>query len=71
MMTELKDAIEGLLEKKKQGLELDRGPRIPLISEYIESELKRLETELGKLKAPSARTEKLNEVFRLTLETVW
>ena len=67
----LKSAIEGLLERKRQGLELDRGARIPLISEYIESELKRLETQLGNLTAPKPATDKLNKVFRLTLETVW
>ena|ERR1700730_5152965 len=68
---QLKGAIDALLEKKKQGHELDRGARIPLISEYIESELTRLETALGRLKSPKPSTEKLNEVFRLTLETVW
>ena len=29
---ELKDAIQGLLEKKEQGHELDKGPRVPVIS---------------------------------------
>jgi predicted nucleotidyltransferase len=67
----LKEEINGLLERKKRGLELDRGPRIPLISEYIENELTRLETQLGKLRAPKPATEKLNEVFRRALETVW
>jgi predicted nucleotidyltransferase len=67
----LKTAIEVLMEKKKQGNELDRGERIPLISEYIERELHRLESELGKLKAPKVASEKLNDVFRFALETVW
>jgi predicted nucleotidyltransferase len=67
----LKGEINGLLERKKQGLELDRGARIPLISEFIESELSRLETQLGKLKAPKPATKKLNQVFRRALETVW
>ena len=68
---ELKTAIAELMELKKAGQELDRGARIPIISEYIESELKRLETELASLKAPKPATEKLNEVFRYTLDTVW
>ena len=35
--------IDGLVSRKKAGEELDSGPRIPAISEFLESELERLE----------------------------
>ncbi|HEX7295435.1 MAG TPA: nucleotidyltransferase domain-containing protein, partial [Pyrinomonadaceae bacterium] len=43
---ELKEAIETLLERKRRGQELDREPRIPAISNFIDSELERLKTNL-------------------------
>lgn len=67
----LKETIERLIEKKKQGQELDRGPRIRLISEYIEAELNRFETQLGNLKSAKPATEALNRVFRFALEAAW
>ncbi|MFO0792558.1 MAG: nucleotidyltransferase domain-containing protein [Candidatus Brocadiaceae bacterium] len=39
---DLKTAIFDLLQRKKDGQELDMGPRIPVISEFIETELERL-----------------------------
>lgn len=39
---ELKSAIEELVKRKRAGQELDREPRIPIISEFIEDELERL-----------------------------
>jgi len=40
---ELKEEIGKLIEARRRGEELDRGPRIASISEFIESELARLE----------------------------
>ena len=40
----LSDAINKLIELKLQGNELAKGARIPVISEYIEAELVRLES---------------------------
>ena len=40
----LRAEIDGLVSRKKAGEELDSGPRIPAISEFLESELERLET---------------------------
>src|SRR5213594_3590187 len=40
---DLRRAIDQLLEAKKAGAELDRGPKIPVISRFIESELTRLQ----------------------------
>jgi len=66
---ELKVAIENLLERKKRGHELDRGPRIPAISDFVESELERLKTKVIESK-PKPDTEKLSELFRLALNEV-
>jgi len=41
----LKDAINNLIHRKKQGMELDRDPKIPEISDFIESQLPRLSAE--------------------------
>jgi predicted nucleotidyltransferase len=41
----LKDEIDKLIEQKSMGAELDYGNRIPIISEFIESELSRLEED--------------------------
>ena len=67
----LKRAIEDLLEAKKQGQELDRGPAIPVISNFIQSELKRLEQEMPRQVNPKSDIERLNEVFRFALNTAW
>jgi predicted nucleotidyltransferase len=66
---QLRAAIEELLERKRKGHELDRGPRIPAISDFVESELERLgKTEIESKTKPSI--EKLNELFRAALNEV-
>lgn len=68
----LKDAIHELLARKKVGAELDEGPRVPVISKYIETELTRLnhkKLNLERIKLPE--TEPLNRLFREMLEKVW
>lgn len=56
--------IDELLAQKRAGAELDKGPRIPEISEFIESELLRLEgLSLLKTGPPEAH-EALNQMFR-------
>jgi uncharacterized protein len=67
---ELKQAIDNLLERKKQGQELDREPRIEIISDFIERELQRLETELTEQNKTKPSNEKLNELFRNAIEEV-
>jgi len=63
---ELKGAIENLLERKKRGQELDREPRIKIISDFVESELERFETKMSE-STPKPNTEKLNKLFRIAL----
>jgi uncharacterized protein len=66
---ELKEAIENLLERKKQGQELDRAPRIEIISDFVESELERLQTKKME-STPKPNTEKLNDLFRIAINEV-
>jgi predicted nucleotidyltransferase len=70
---ELKEEINELIEAKRRGEELNRGPRIAPISEFIESELARLENkqfeqEYDKAAAP---IHEFNELFRAALDEVW
>jgi len=67
----LKSAIDRLLVAKRAGAELDKGPRIKQISEFIESELERWEQhEIGNHKG-MASSDKLDELFRESLAEVW
>lgn len=67
---ELKSAIRELMEKKQAGLELDTGPRIEIISDFIESELRRLEDELSVGVRDKPASEKLDEFFRFAIESI-
>lgn len=67
---ELKRAIEELLEQKKAGKELDSGPRIDVIREFIERELRRLEAELKVGERTKPASEKLDQFFRSALDEI-
>ena len=67
----LKETIADLVERKRDGRELDRGPAIPRIGEFIAGELERLEAVSDEYDAPKTTTEKLNEVFRASLAEAW
>jgi predicted nucleotidyltransferase len=69
--SDLRRAIDDLLEAKKNGKELDRGPAIPEINAFIDSEFKRLETEMPRRVDPKVDVERLNEMFRFALATAW
>lgn len=69
---DLRNDIDDLLEKKRLAGELDRGPRIPSIQGFLESEIRRLSEK----EPPSSRkdelTGNLNELFReLVLSSHW
>ncbi|MBT9171630.1 MAG: hypothetical protein DDT18_02018 [Actinobacteria bacterium] len=66
----LRTAIEDLIKQKRAGAELDRGPRIPVISEFIDSEIERLTK--GIMAPPNAAPiEEMNHLFRSVLHTIW
>ncbi len=67
----LRDAIEGLVARKKRGLEADRVPAIEEIGSFLESELLRLnETDLSSA-VPQAPLGPLNALFRKVLAEAW
>ncbi|MCZ2341308.1 MAG: nucleotidyltransferase domain-containing protein [Bacteroidales bacterium] len=67
----LREAIASLLARKLSGEELDEGPRIPAIQEFIEAELPRLEALAGDSPQVQGAIEPLNVLFREYLERAW
>jgi uncharacterized protein len=67
----LKDEINQLIEKKSAGVEMDSGNPIPVISEFIETELARLEEDQKQYKNNPAPTDVLDNLFRQALTEVW
>ncbi len=62
-------AIAGLVEGKKRGDEMARGPRIETISDFIERELPRLEAaRFSPPPGPPTPFEPLNDLFRGVLD---
>jgi uncharacterized protein len=68
---ELRAAISQLQAEKAAGAELDRGPRIAVISQFIESELAMREGLAGLTSAPQPPVEPLNALFRAELQRVY
>jgi predicted nucleotidyltransferase len=64
-------AIGALLEKKRTGKELDRGPRIEPISAFLERELPRMEKDCCHLTQNSPPLSELNQLFRQILADAW
>lgn len=60
---ELLGAVKDLVARKMQADELSSAPRVDIISNFIESEIPRLQA-LPFDKSPLAPTDKLNELFR-------
>lgn len=68
---EIRGAIEDLIAAKTMGAELDYGPKMPTISQFIESEIARLENTVEEKSGLPSDPEDLNRLFRSTLEEVW
>ena len=70
---EFKREIEKLIESKRRGEELDRGPRIAAISDFVESEIARLESAHFEEKhmKPVGLIHEFNRVFRTALDEIW
>jgi len=67
----LKDTINGLIADKKAGKELDRGQRIPVISDFLDAEVERLEaTDFGPV-GEKCPVETLDDLFQETLSETW
>jgi len=65
---ELKQTIADLIERKKSGAELDKQPKIPVISDFIESELERLKKSTKLEHRPKPNFERLNQLFRQAIQ---
>lgn len=63
----LVSAIETLRRRKMAGEELDRGPAIPVITEFVSSELDRLGELHPERKVQYPGFEPLNKLFRSVL----
>jgi uncharacterized protein len=69
---ELKDSIHALLKRKMDGEDHDHEIRIEIISQFVKEEMERLDAYAKGLKIDIPNpTEKLNHLFRETLEEVW
>jgi uncharacterized protein len=68
---ELRNAIDDLVAQKKNGEELDRGPKIPVINDWIDSEIVRLERIQTMQRAALPESNQLNDLFRSVLTEVW
>jgi predicted nucleotidyltransferase len=68
---ELKSAISSLIAAKRAGQELDRGPRIDPIGDFIDREIERFENQKFDYDKPPDPTEKLDELFVNALAEVW
>ena len=60
-------AIEELRDRKMAGEELDRGPAIPIIGEFVTAEIARLEELHAERKVQYPGFEPLNTLFRTVL----
>ena len=63
--------ISGLLQRKIAGEELDEGPAIPVIQDFINNELTRLESLDVDSSRPRIDQDELNRAFREMLRSVW
>ncbi len=65
---DLRAAINDLIKQKKDGAELDWGPKIPIVSDFVDAEMAQLSDGRFDIKPVKGPTERLNAVFRDALE---
>lgn len=68
---DLKLAIDALIQAKRDGEELDYGPRIDPISDFVENELQRFENYEVENKTTLPPVDKLDQLFIEALDEVW
>ncbi|UVI31126.1 nucleotidyltransferase domain-containing protein [Paenibacillus spongiae] len=70
--TALMGAIDDLLVRKRAGVELDLGPRIGIINEYVERKMAEYEQIAGTLPSSAGDMDsRLDELFRAALHEAW
>jgi predicted nucleotidyltransferase len=63
----LRDAIDALLTKKRISAEVEDGPRVAVISDYLETELDRMQRSQPQLPMGSGNAQALDAFLRTTL----
>ena len=71
LSADVRAAITSLLAEKRDGAELRRGPRIPALSQFIETEFSRHESAGVTRRSPKQEVDQLSRVLRQTLIEVW
>lgn len=66
----LRGSISDLIAKKKQGQELDKGPRIPAISDFLENQIKRISGD-NAVAQPPIDSAILDKLFVDLLTETW
>ena len=69
--TKIKKAIQELRNRKLLGEELDRGPKIPEISNFINGELERWEHSEIPLNSINRQSDELDTFFQNCMKEVW
>jgi predicted nucleotidyltransferase len=69
--SQLRQAIDDLVTAKRAAVEMDQGPRIPVISNFIGEEMIRFENIVADFRKEEISIDALNQLFRNTLEEVW
>lgn len=67
----LRAAIDGLLAAKRAGAELDQGPRIPAIGDFLDRQMARWEAWVAAHAQPPVSSAPLDELFRASLAEAW
>lgn len=63
----VREAVDALLVRKRRSAEIEAGPRIAAISDYLEAELERMQAQPPQLAPGHGRGEELDEFFRAAL----
>jgi predicted nucleotidyltransferase len=66
----LRDAIDALLTKKRASAEVGDGPRVAVISDFLEAELERMQRSQPKLSAGVGEVKSLDDFLRATLAKI-
>jgi len=68
---ELLETVKDLLQRKKEGLEKQFEPKIPILNDFLAEELARISKNHLKKDALNKSNDDLNRLFQATLEKAW
>jgi len=67
----VREAIEELLVRKRRSAEVEAGPRVPALSDFLAAELERMQAQPPQLAPGQGRGDELDEFFRASLQQEW